>query len=773
MSSELANSADDDAKPSSHDDDRKGSKTSNGRVLQVKHSRNFEEKQPQTQQSKQETPPPFTMNIELNFLWLILTGLSFGTRMWQLTTPKHVVFDEVHFGQFTNFFMRNQFFFDVHPPLGKLMFALTAYFTGYDGQFSFADIGQELGDYEYHVWYFRFVAALLGSLVVPVVYQIIIELGCSHWAAALGGFLATFDNMFVVHSRLIMLDGLLLFFSAASLLCYLKFHKESKRPFTRNWWIWLVLTGIVLMGAYSTKYTGVFTFLTVGFLTGRDLWKLIGDHKLPSKELTKHVVSRAACLVVFPGILYLLQFYIMFAVLRKSGPHDDMMSSAFQASLEGGLAKITHGQADEVAYGSQVTLRNTFGKQCWLHSHEATYPVKYPDGRGSSAQQQVTCYGFKDVNNWWIIKDPKNESLAIDFPPRPVHNGDIIQIVHGVTGRALNSHDVAAPLNPSNQEVSCYIDYNISMAAQNLWKVEIINPDSSNVWKTIHSQVRLIHVNTSQAVKISGMELPDWGFHQLEVCTDKSIKQTNTIWNVEEHQQNITYPEGQGPKDVAKKTEQLEKAFKPMPFLSKFWEMQLKMLESKKELSNEHTFGSRPSWWPLMRRGVAYWIAKENNAQVFCIGNPFVWWTTTLSLPVYFGLLVFYLLRRRRKVHDLSEDSWRQFVFCGEAVVVGYFLHFVTFFPMERTLFIHHYLPALLFKIILLPVLLQHVYKEIFRFKALQWMLYACCGFLVFIVLCGFQVFSPFTYGHVALSAADINQRKWLRTWDMLSHPNT
>ena len=37
------------------------------------------------------------------------------------------------------------------------------------------------------------------------------------------------------------------------------------------------------------------------------------------------------------------------------------------------------------------------------------------------------------------------------------------------------------------------------------------------------------------------MELPDWGFHQLEVCTDKSIKQTSTIWNVEEHQQNITY----------------------------------------------------------------------------------------------------------------------------------------------------------------------------------------------------------------------------------------
>jgi len=33
-------------------------------------------------------------------------------------------FDEVHFGQFTNFFMKNQFFYDVNPPLGKLLFAL-------------------------------------------------------------------------------------------------------------------------------------------------------------------------------------------------------------------------------------------------------------------------------------------------------------------------------------------------------------------------------------------------------------------------------------------------------------------------------------------------------------------------------------------------------------------------------------------------------------------------------------------------------------------------
>src|SRR5207237_139302 len=123
--------------------------------------------------------------------------------------------------------------------------------------------------------------------------------------------------------------------------------------------------------------------------------------------LVVHFLARFSSLLLIPLAVYILTFYIHLSVLNKAGPHDSVMTSAFQASLEGGLASITRGQPLQISHGSQVTLRHSHGRACWLHSHNQVYPVRYSDGRGSSHQQQVTCYSFKDVNNWWIVKRPE------------------------------------------------------------------------------------------------------------------------------------------------------------------------------------------------------------------------------------------------------------------------------------------------------------------------------------------------------------------------------
>ncbi|QQP56418.1 Protein Omannosyltransferase 1like, partial [Caligus rogercresseyi] len=38
------------------------------------------------------------------------------------------------------------------------------------------------------------------------------------------------------------------------------------------------------------------------------------------------------------------------------------------------------------------------------------------------------CYGYKDVNNWWIVKRPDREDLAVHEPLDIIRDGDVIQL---------------------------------------------------------------------------------------------------------------------------------------------------------------------------------------------------------------------------------------------------------------------------------------------------------------------------------------------------------
>ena len=49
------------------------------------------------------------------------TILSFVLKVIYIHSPDEVVFDEVHFGKFASYYLRNEYYFDVHPPLGKVL----------------------------------------------------------------------------------------------------------------------------------------------------------------------------------------------------------------------------------------------------------------------------------------------------------------------------------------------------------------------------------------------------------------------------------------------------------------------------------------------------------------------------------------------------------------------------------------------------------------------------------------------------------------------------
>nr|XP_035928453.1 protein O-mannosyl-transferase 1 isoform X2 [Halichoerus grypus] len=667
--------------------------------------------------------------------------------------------------------MKRIFFLDGSgPPFGHMLLALGGYLGGFDGNFLWNRIGAEYSS-NVPVWSLRLLPALTGALLVPMAYQILLELGFSHCTATGAALLMLIENALITQSRLMLLESVLIFFNLLAVLSYLKFSNSQKqRPFSLSWWFWLTLTGVACSCAMGVKYVGVCTYLLVLAVAGVHAWHLIGDRTLSHVRVLCHLLARAAALLVVPALMYLLFFYVHLILVYRSGPHDQIMSSAFQASLEGGLARITQGQPLEVAYGSQVTLKNVFGKPvpCWLHSHQSTYPVIYENGRGSSHQQQVTCYPFKDVNNWWIVKDPGRHQLVVSNPPRPVRHGDVVQLVHGMTTRFLNTHDVAAPLSPHSQEVSCYVDYNISMPSQNLWRLDIVNRESdTEVWKTILSEVRLVHVNTSAVLKLSGAHLPDWGFRQLEVVGEKLSRgyHESMVWNVEEHRYGKS--QEQKERELELHSPAQMDVSRNLSFMARFLELQWRMLTVRSD-DSEHKYSSSPLDWITLDTSIAYWLHPRTSAQIHLLGNVVIWASASLATLVYALLFLWYLLRRRRSIRDLPEDSWLRWVLAGAVCAGGWAVNYLPFFLMEKTLFLYHYLPALTFQILLLPVVLQHISDHLCRSPLLRSLF---SGLVVAWYSCACHVFNtlrPLTYGDRSLSPSELKALRWKDSWDIL-----
>jgi dolichyl-phosphate-mannose-protein mannosyltransferase len=110
----------------------------------------------------------------------IYTLLSCWTRFYKIGHAPYVVWDEAHFGKFGSHYLKREFYFDVHPPLGKMLVGLAGLLSGYDGHFEFKS-GEKYPD-EVPYQSMRVMLAMFGVALVPLGWYTAVELGMS-WRA--------------------------------------------------------------------------------------------------------------------------------------------------------------------------------------------------------------------------------------------------------------------------------------------------------------------------------------------------------------------------------------------------------------------------------------------------------------------------------------------------------------------------------------------------------------------------------------------------------------
>ena len=267
----------------------------------------------------------------------ILFALGLATRFIALNYPREVVWDEYHFGKFVNGYLTGEYFFDIHPPFGKLVLAFGAWIGGYKGEQGWLKIGEPIPA-SVNLFALRAVPALQGALLPLLLFVAGRCLGFSRPAALLAPAGALFDIVCLVEQRLVLVDATLLIGIALQLTA--GFASDYHASLSGGWLRRVALEGAGIAIAGCTKMTGFATLAVAGV---HSLLCLHRGHTRGAKltPLIKEAAARAVLLLVVPALFYVLNSAVHLWLLPLTGPGAKFHNAAFRSTLKGDAAAIS------------------------------------------------------------------------------------------------------------------------------------------------------------------------------------------------------------------------------------------------------------------------------------------------------------------------------------------------------------------------------------------------------------------------------------------------
>ncbi|CCC70650.1 hypothetical protein NCAS_0F01660 [Naumovozyma castellii] len=694
------------------------------------------------------------LRVESIIMPLVFTGLAIFIRMYKIGINDHVVWDEAHFGKFGSYYLRHEFYHDVHPPLGKMLVGLSGYLAGYNGSFDFSS-GAEYPDYVDYVK-MRIFNAAFSAMCVPVAYFTAKAIGFSIPTVWLFTITVLFENSYTTLGKFILLDSMLLFFTVLSYMCFVIFHNQRSKPFSRKWWKWMLLTGLSMGCAISVKMVGLFIITVVGIYTIIDLWNFLGDKTMSWKAYIGHWLARIICLIIVPFLVFLACFKIHFDLLTHSGTGDANMSSLFQANLIG--SDVGAGPRDVAVGSSIISIKNQALGGALLHSHYNAYPE-------GSNQQQVTAYSYKDANNEWFFDRPRGEPFYHENETdiEYVLGDSQYRLVHHKTGKNLHTHPVRAPISSTQWEVSGYGDAEQGDSRDN-WLIEIVDQRGDEDKTKLHpltTSFRIYNPDMDCYLSQTGNHLPEWGFKQFEVaCVQNPFRRDKrTWWNIETNENDVLPPR---PADFK---------FPKTNFFKDFIQLNLAMMATNNALvpdPEKFDILASSAWqWPTLYWGLRICSWGEDVVKYFLLGTPASTWGSSLAVVGLMVYIVVLLIRWQRQYSDLQDPKdLNTFMMGAFYPLLAWGLHYAPFVIMSRVTYVHHYLPALYFALIILAYVFDAGLKFLTKTKSTQ-ILRIVIYLAAYVTVIGcFWYFSPISFGMVG-PMENYSYLNWFSTWNI------
>lgn len=694
---------------------------------------------------------------------VLVTLIALAVRLVKISFPEAVVFDEVHFGKFASLYLERKFFFDLHPPLARLFFALIGFLVRYDGSFKFDYVGQDYIENDTILAPFliyRVSNALVGTLIVPLIFNCLKELNCYAVTCLFGSLLFALDNAQLCQTRYIFLDSLLLLSIVATIYCYIRFYKYevvTKEPFEYEWYKRLILVGICLSCAISCKYVGVMTYATVGIAVVFNIYQLFGQLKGKQHRniFVKHFVERLNYLVMLPFLIYLFWFFVHFQILiYDDNSESEFLSETFQDSLIPNESFITRYDQYQVRFYDNITIRHDFSDI-------------FLCGNGHSNQNSSIFGGLGDnetaVCVWQILPDIQEDNFDSDTV---LTLNEKVRFKNVDSGKYLVSLSVCEEdiddrfYMLDSDKVTSEVYENTLFTLLPLRDVDFGHIVSSN--KTAFKILNFMEESTMFIDSDINNSTRSNGTQRQPIYANDDMRKLNFAYNDWKIDEIIGI-------ENHREIEPFEREYHSYNFFSKWSELQKAMFMYNNDLSADHTFASHPSTWPLCLNGVLYWTKAADRNQIYFIGNILAWWFEVFSMLLYVVLIIFCVCLPRYTNKLITKDTRE--VICGPLAFffVGWACHYFPFYFMQRQKFLHHYLPAqmitCLFTAVFWETIILNSDKNLERNKTkttlMRRKLTSYYIFILVPVISCFLFYAPIIYGWPTLEPEQIRQREW------------